>query len=225
MSVLANEQDQLDAIKSWFKNYGKTTLLFFVVGLGASYGWKMWQQSQATYNEQASLIYDQLLSSFNQNNEDALIAEANKLASDYSKTPYGNMAHFMLAHNAIEKGNLDKAFKELNQVMNTSNDSKIRQIARVRAARILLAKHQLKEALALLDKVENATFLPQINEVKGDIFAAMGEADKARASYKAALGATEKGEFNHPLLEMKFEQLSVQNNALAAMTVPVNKTV
>ena len=58
MSVLANEQEQLEAIKSWWKNYGKTTVLFFVIGLCASYGWRVWQQSQATYKEQASLIYD-----------------------------------------------------------------------------------------------------------------------------------------------------------------------
>ncbi len=215
MSVLVNEQEQIEAIKNWWKNYGKVSLLVFLIGISASYGWKMWQRSQAAFNEQASLIYDQMLSSFNQHNQDALIAQANSLATDYKKTPYASMADFMLAHLAVEKGDLDKAYKELNIIMDNSKDSKIRQIARVRAARILLAKHELKEALALLDKVEDSIFLPQINEVKGDIFVAMGDTTKARDSYKAALTATEKGEFNRTLLEMKFEQLSAHANALA----------
>lgn len=215
MSVLVNEQEQIDAIKNWWKNYGKISLLVFLIGISASYGWRMWQRSQSAFNEQASLIYDQMLSSFNQHNQDALIAQANSLATDYKKTPYASMADFMLAHLAVEKGDLDKAYKELKVIMDNSKDSKIRQIARVRAARILLAKHELKEALALLDKVDDSIFLPQINEVKGDIFVAMGDTTKARDSYKAALNATEKGEFNRSLLEMKFEQLSAHSNALA----------
>jgi predicted negative regulator of RcsB-dependent stress response len=159
MTVLANEQEQLEAIKLWWKNYGKVSVLVFLIGITASYGWKMWRRSQATFNEQASLIYDQMLSSFNQHNQDALIAQANSLSSDYKKTPYASMADFMLAHLAVEKGDLDKAYKELNIIMENSKDAKIRQIARVRAARILLAKHQLKEALALLDTVDNTTYL------------------------------------------------------------------
>ena len=157
MSVLANEQEQLEAIKSWWKNYGKMSVLVFFLGIALSYGWKMWQHSQADFNQQASLIYDQMLSSFNQHNQDAFIAQANSLSTDFSKTPYGNMANFMLAHQAIEQGNLDKAYQELKAIMESSNDAKIRQIARVRAARILLAKHELKQALALLDTVDNST--------------------------------------------------------------------
>jgi predicted negative regulator of RcsB-dependent stress response len=218
MTVLANEQEQLEAIKSWWKNYGKLSVIVFLIGISASYGWKMWQRSQSAFNEQASLIYDQMLSSFNQHNQDALIARANTLSNDFSKTAYASMANFMLGHLAVEQGNFDKALKEFKQVMQSSSDAKIRQIARVRAARILLAKHQLKEALAMLEVIDNPTFLPQINEVKGDVFVAMGDAEKARDSYKAALGATEKGEFNRPLLEMKFEQLSVHTNALASAT-------
>lgn len=215
MSVLANEQDQLDAIKLWWKNYGKMSVLVFFLGIALSYGWKMWQHSQANFNQHASLIYDQMLSSFNQHNQDAFIAQANSLSKDFSKTPYANMANFMLAHQAVEQGNLDKASQELKTIMDTSKDAKIRQIARVRAARILLSKHQLKEALVLLDTVDSATFLPEINEVKGDIFVAMGDAEKARASYKAALSGTPKEETNRYLLEMKFEQLSAHTNALA----------
>lgn len=215
MSVLVNEQEQIEAIKNWWKNYGKVSLLVFLIGITASYGWKMWQRSQESFNEQASLIYDQMLTSFSQHKQDALIAQANSLSTDYKKTPYASMADFMLAHIAVEKGDLDKAFKELQTIMDNSKDSKIRQIARVRAARILLAKHQLKEAMALLDKVDDSTFLPQVNEVRGDIYIAMGETSKARDSYKEALNATEKGEFNRSLLEMKFEQLSGHTNALA----------
>lgn len=215
MSVLVDEQEQLEAIKNWWKNYGKISVLVFLIAITASYGWRMWQRSQSAFNEQASLIYDQMLTSFSAHQQDALIAQANSLATDYKNTPYGSLAEFMLAHLAVEKGDLDKAFKELKIVMDGSKDSKIRQIARVRAARILLAKNQPKEALSLLDKVEDATFLPQINEVKGDVYVAMGETTKARESYKAALNSTDKGEFNRSLLEMKFEQLSGHTNSLA----------
>ena len=52
MSVLVNEQEQIDAIKNWWKNYGKISLLVFLIGISASYGWRMWQRSQSAFNEQ-----------------------------------------------------------------------------------------------------------------------------------------------------------------------------
>jgi len=215
MSVLANEQEQIEAIKAWWKNYGKVSLLVFLLGIGLSYGWKMWQRSQQNFSQQASLIYDQMLSSYNQQNQDAFIAEANSLSKEFTKTPYANMANFMLASQAVQKGELDKAYQELKKIMESTNDSKVRQIARVRAARILLSKNELKAALALLDKVDNEVFISEINEVRGDIFVAMGNSEKARASYKEALTKLPKEESSRPILEMKFEQLSAQTNAMA----------
>jgi predicted negative regulator of RcsB-dependent stress response len=215
MSVLANDQEQIEAIKTWWKNYGKVSLLVFLLGIALSYGWRMWQSSEQNFSQQASLIYDQMLSSFNQQNQDALIAQANSLSKDFTKTPYANMANFMLASQAVQKGDLDKAYLELKKIMDSAKDSKIRQIARVRAARILLSKHELKQALALLDTVDNEIFLSEINEVRGDIFLAMGNSEKARSSYKEALTKLPKEESSRPILEMKFEQLSAQTNALA----------
>ncbi|MDQ2994038.1 MAG: tetratricopeptide repeat protein [Pseudomonadota bacterium] len=215
MAVLENEQHQLEAIKEWWKEYGKITLFIFLLTLAASFGWRYWQQRQVIVTEHASLIYDQMTTSFANQNHDAFVAQANKLVSEFDKTPYANMAQFAIAHQAVKDGKFDKALTELQLIMGQSIDPQVRQIARVRAARVLLAQNKLNDALKTLETVDSEAFKPAVHEVRGDVYLAQGEAQKARESYKAAIAATPPDETNRPLLEMKFEQLSQHTDNLA----------
>lgn len=215
MDVLQNEQHQLEAIKEWWKHYGKLTIIAFAVTLAASYAWRYMQQREVIVTQQASLIYDQMTASFSNQNRDAFVAQANKLISEFGKTPYANMAEFAVAHQAVKDGKFDKAFTELKNVFTVSKDAQVRQIARVRAARVLLAQNKLDDALQVLTTIDSETFMPMVHEVRGDIFVAQGDAQKARQSYKSAIAATPAEEVNRPLLEMKFEQLSQHVDNLA----------
>lgn len=215
MAVLENEQHQLEAIKEWWKNYGKLTIVVFFLTLAASFAWKYWQQREVSVTEQASIIYDQMTASFANQDRDAFAAQANKLISEFDKTPYANMAAFSVAHQAVKDGNFDKALSELQTIIAQSGDPQVRQIARIRSARVLLAQNKLKDALQVLGKLDSETYLPVVHEVRGDVFVAQGETQKAREAYKAAIAGTSAEEINRPLLEMKFEQLSQHTNSLA----------
>ena len=46
MEVYSTENEQVDAIKQFFKNYGLTIVLAAVIGFGGVFGWKYWQSHQ-----------------------------------------------------------------------------------------------------------------------------------------------------------------------------------
>lgn len=215
MAVTDSEQHQIESLKEWWKNYGKLIIIAFFITLAASWGWRYWQQREMVITAQASQIYDQMTASFSNQDHDAFAAQANKLVSEFSKTPYANMAEFAVANQAIKDAKFDKALTALQNIIATSNDAQVREIARVRAARVFLAQNKLADALQVLEKLDSTAFMPIVQEVRGDVYMAQGDTEKARASYKSALAATPAEEISRPLLEMKFEQLSQHAENLA----------
>ena len=215
MAVVKNEQEQVEMLKEWWQENGKFTVIAFILTAAAVLGWNAYKRHQVASKQQASALYQQMMYSFAQEKQNAFVAQANKIINDHADLPYANLASFVLAKSAIDSGKYDEAVKQFQHVVATAKDDRIRQIARIRAARVLLAQDKPNDALQLLATVDNKTFLPLINEVRGDIYVAKGDTKNARESYQAALNEMSEDELNRSILEMKFEQLSQHGNALA----------
>jgi predicted negative regulator of RcsB-dependent stress response len=184
-----DEHQQWEAIKAWWKENGRLIITVVVVVSIAIVGFKYWQSTQKTNAQQASILYDQLLNNaYSSNPSDATLAIiANKLQEDHARTPYASAAALFEAKAAAERGDLQAAQDKLIWVVDHSKDSNLRQIARLRLARVLLAENQPDQALEKLSKVDNETYIPAINLVKGDIFTLKNNKIEAEKAYKEAL--------------------------------------
>jgi predicted negative regulator of RcsB-dependent stress response len=203
-----NEHEQWEAIKTWWKGNGVAVVMIVIIAVGLSFGFRYWQQSRVQKAEQASVLYDQLLlTSFSLKSDQLTTQVANDLEKNYSHTPYAALAAFIEAREAAEKNDLPGAQHKLQWVIDHAKGKDLRQIARVRIARVLLALEQPEQALKLLEKVEDAAFMPAINQVKGDILLSQGKNKEARAAYEAALAAVPATEPIHAYLEMEVAQL------------------
>ena len=76
---------------------------------------------------------------------------------------------------------------------------------------MLADQQQFDKALAQLDSVEPSVQADACEEVRGDIYLAQGEAEKARAAYKKAmdLSATQNKGQSRPILKIKHDNLLV----------------
>lgn len=191
--VYSNEHEQWEAIKNWWKDNGKSTLLILAVVLAVSLGYSAWQHYQVRQKSNAGVLYEQLQNSLQQDPSGRVVNDiADNLTRNYAHTPYASLAAFFAAKNAVEKNNLPMAEQRLQWVVDHSKTSALRQIARLRLARLLSAEHKQEQALMLLQTVDDATYQPAIRLVQGDIYFAQGQVPKARQSYTAALqGLTE----------------------------------
>ena len=61
VAEMRTEEEQVAAIKSWWKENGKSLVLTVAVVLAGVFGWKAWQQKQANDAEAASIIYQNLV--------------------------------------------------------------------------------------------------------------------------------------------------------------------
>lgn len=208
MTEYLTEQEQIQQIKTWLKQYGPTILLGIVIALIMTTSWRYWQNYQNKMLMHASSIYDEMLAFRAQNNEDGATVQAKKLLAHYRKTPYADMASLLLARNAVLNKDYPEATKQLNDVIDHSNNASLREMARIRLARILLAEKKPNEALALLKKMDDKNYLGLADEVRGDAYLIKQDPDAARKAYQLALQELPNAEVVRPILEMKYANLA-----------------
>lgn len=202
------EQEQIQQLKSWIKQYGPTILGGVLLALALTYGWHYWQNYQNRIMTHASLIYDEMLGMRAQDNADGSTTQAKKLISDYPKTPYASMAALLLAREAVKKNNYAEAISRLNWVIDHSKSKSLREIARLRIARILVAEQKPSEALNLLKIIDDNDYAGLADETKGDAYLAMNDQPSARQAYASALKKLPQAQSTRPLLQMKYDNLA-----------------
>ncbi len=208
MTDYLTEQEQIEILKNWIKQYSLVILAGVLIAVAAITGWRYWQQRQTKIIHHASAVYDEMLTKRAQNEPAATLVQAQKLFDHYSQTTYGQMAAFMLARDAITQKNYADGEKYLKWVLKKSSTASIREIARIRLARIYIAMNQSEQALTTLEKVEDKTFNGLIEEVKGDAYVSMHNTTLARRAYKQALDDLPNAETVRPLLQMKYDNLA-----------------
>jgi predicted negative regulator of RcsB-dependent stress response len=92
-------------------------------------------------------------------------------------------------------------------VVEHSKDPAMRQIARIRAARLLLAMDKADDALALLNKRDDESMNILTDEVRGDIYAVQKNYAEARKAYTKAQSENPESRVLLPILELKLSSL------------------
>lgn len=202
------EQEQIQQLKNWIKQYGFTILAGIVIALLITSGWRYWQSYRDRILTHASIVYDEMLALRSQNNTDGASVQAKKLLTHYAKTPYAQMAAFMLVRDAIFKKNNDEAMNQLNWVLTHSKDYSIREIARIRLARVEIAQKKPEAALKTLKKMDDKNFIGLVDEIRGDAYVMQNNISAAREAYQLALSEIPNAEINRPILEMKYNNLA-----------------
>jgi predicted negative regulator of RcsB-dependent stress response len=219
------DDEQLEAVKHWFSEYAPWLAGGVLVGAAVFFGYRYYQ----TYNNDRDLKAAEQFSVMTvalQTNDRAKSRKiADELIKDYASSPYADQAQLTLARLDVDEAQLDKAMAPLTQVMNNSKDMELRQIARLRLARILTEQGKSDEAIKMLPEPIPPAFAARYYEVRGDAYLAKKDAAHAVAEYQKALGAADASGINASLLELKLQDLgAVPAPTLSAVSVnPLNK--
>ncbi|MEW9798913.1 YfgM family protein [Alteromonas sp. CYL-A6] len=206
MEQFATEEQQVEAIKKFWKEHGMAIVVGALLGLGGLYGWRYYSDAQLAEREAASVNYQTAVESLENANDDQAL---NAFIEANPDTGYTSIASLVAAKVAADKGDFDTAANHLNRVMTNAADSNLKTMAGVRLARVQMEMNQLDGALSTLDSLSNPAFEAQIAEVKGDVYVRQEKFDEARQAYTLAL---EKNA-NNPLLRMKLDNLAVAAGA------------
>lgn len=180
------EQEQLDAIKTWWKMYGNLVTGVVAAIAIAVVGWQGWNWYQNRQAAQASAIFTALEEAISAKDNGRIKAISGELTEKFSGTSYAALGAMAAAKASFDAGDLKTAKLQLSWVAENAK-GELRDMTRLRLAAVLLDDKAYDAALKQLESPHDATFDVRFNELKGEVLVAQGKKDAARDAFKAAL--------------------------------------
>ena len=205
MVAHTTEEEQVEAIKKWWKENGTSIVVGLVVGFGVLIGGNYWMENAAMQRQNASLEFSQLQDDLQQTRNDAVMKRGDHIINNFSDTPYAVLSAFAIAKIKADDGDMLSARARLQWVLDNSKQLEFLHMARMRMATVMLAEGNADGALTLLNAAEAGEYLPLYEELKGDIYVSLSQQSQARSAYEKALKANDKGD--NSLLQMKLDDL------------------
>ncbi len=218
MSEYLSEKEQWEQIRTWVRENGLWVVAGVALAAVGLQGWRWWQAHLDERGIRASAAYTRMIEALEKGDRTQAFVRLGELERDYPSSPYADQGKLLAARVYVESKELDKAAHELETVMNNSKDHELALVARMRLARIEIARGKPDEALATLNAAEPGAFAARYHEVRGDAYYAKGDKVAALKEYRGAAGNPELGDA--ALLDLKIADLAADAPPAGAATAP-----
>ena len=203
MEVYNTEEEQVEAIKDWWKENGKAVIIGAVVGLGGLFGWRYYQDSVTQAREAASQSYTSAINVLQAKGAEGA-AEVQAFIDSNEVKEYSVLAAMQLAKAQITAGDLDAALVQLKWAQSNSKDAALIPLVTYRIGRVEAELGNYDAALAELAKMSDKSWAGRVAELRGDIALRQGDKETAYAAYTEAQQADDAGQ----TLQMKLDDLA-----------------
>ena len=213
MAIYETEEEQLEALKRWWKENGTSTVVGVALGIAIIIGWNYWQEHKREQANQASALYDQLLKAAETDQKDAVDKLAKRLQDQYGNSNYAAYGSLFQAKFKVQQGDIPAA-KEILKKIAAGKDKELSHIAKIRLVKLMLASGEYEQGLQVIndvDQAEAAKFSDNYDELVGDLYVALDRLDEARTAYQKAL----KNGYQSPLLQLKIDDLTTSEKVEA----------
>ena len=203
------EQEQLDQLKHFWKQYGDliTWVMIVVLALFASWNfYNYWQKSQAV---QAAAMFDEVARASSSGDQAKIDRAFLDMKERFASTAYAQQAGLMVAKQYFTLGNVESAKAALSWVADKSDDKAYQAIAKLRLAGILGETKAYAEALVLLGGTFPKEFEALVADRQGDIFAIQDKRTEAIAAYSKSFQALDEHDEYRRLVEVKLNALGI----------------
>ncbi|MDN5449458.1 MAG: YfgM family protein [Enterobacterales bacterium] len=205
MEVYSTENEQVDALRRFFIEYGKALAIGVVIGIGALLGWRYWQNHQQAEMPGASQSYQQASEALTGGKADG-VALAEKFIEKNANN-YGVLAALQLAQHEVDQKNFAKAEQQLAWAQGQTKDENLKSLIDLRLARVQLQENKLDDALKTLDLIKATGWVAMAQDIRGDVLVKKGDVKGAREAYSKGL-ASDASQSLQGLLRMKLNNLS-----------------
>ncbi len=207
MEIYQTEEEQVDALKAWWDQKGKSLLLTLAAALVAVFGVNTWMERQQQMAEAASLQYQRMIGAFEASGEEA-VTLGRAVIENHPSSHYATLAALRLAKAAVEENDTTGAENQLQWVAANSDQAIFTDVARTRLARLMLSDQRPDEALTQLDQVTTDSLRAVVDEIRGDVMLQKGERTAARSLYVSALSGYAEVPSKRQLMQMKIDDLA-----------------
>ena len=203
------EQEQLDEIKHFWKQYGNAITWVLIAVLGAYAAWNGYQYWQRSQSAQAAAMFDEIEKVSGDGDADKLARAFAEMKDRFASTTYAQQAGLLVAKTQYDAGKLDEAKASLTWVAEKSADAGYASVGRLRLAGVLMDAKAYDEALKVLDTGIAEEFAALQSDRRGDIYLAQGKKPEAKEQFLKAFKAFDERTDYRRLVLVKLNSLGV----------------
>jgi predicted negative regulator of RcsB-dependent stress response len=218
MAYDLEEQEQIDTLKAWWKQYGNLVTWLLIAALSSFAGWTAWTNYQHGQASQASAIYDEVQRAAGLKDNAKVQGATANLTAKFAGTSYASMAALAAAKTAFDANDLKTAKVQLNWVVEHGYTKEFKALAKLRLTSILLDEKNYDEALKALGGEFPAEFDADVLDRKADVLVAQDKLKEARETYKNALDKMGEKHVGKQLVQIKLDALGGAPETKVAVT-------
>ena len=213
------EQEQLDQLKHFWKQYGNPITWLLIVVLGAVASWNFYQYWQRSQAAQAAVMFDELGRAAASGDVAKLDRIFGDMKDRFGSTVYAQQAGLLAAKQNYAVKNIEAASTALKWVADQSTDAGYQAIAKLRLADILVEKKSTDDALKTLNGSFPISFEALVADRKGDILVIQGKNKEAMSEYQKAFDSFGGQTEYRRLVEIKLNALGVSPQTVGGAVV------
>jgi len=215
VDIYRTEDEQIAAIKVWWKENGSAVIWGLVLSLVIIAGWRTYTSQTKEASEAAFAAFLTVTEAFegakgksaDSIEDKTLQSEVEKIVTNHGGHIYSQLAMMMLAKHHVGLERWDAGADVLKQALDREPVESVRILLKSRLARIYLQQENYSEVLSILSSETNLNdFAALYDEIKGDAYYFQGNLDQAREAYQRAL---EAGDSDNELLKIKLDDLAI----------------
>jgi predicted negative regulator of RcsB-dependent stress response len=211
-----DEQEQIDQLKAFWKQYGNLITWTVTIALLAYAGWQGWNYWQRDQGAKAAAMFDALDAAANSGDTEKTARVFADMKERYPRTAFTQQAALLTAKVQQEKGQAEAARGSLTWAADNASEKEYRTVARLRLAGLLLDEKKYDEALKQLDAADTPEFAGLVADRRGDILLAQGKKSEAKDAYNAAYKALGETVQYRVIVEAKLASLGAAPEAVAS---------
>ncbi len=201
------EQEQVDALKAWWKDNGKWVIGLAIIALVAFAGTQFWNKHRAGQDAEAAKLFNEVMKQVASNDAKRIGDAADALASRYGDSAYAPRAQLMAAEASLQARDVAHAKVQLQWVIDHAGEAGLQDTARLKLASVLLDEKKYDEAIKQLDAAHPESFTGLFADLRGDVLSAQGKVAEARAAYQQAYDKTDPKSVYRNLIQLKMDGL------------------
>jgi predicted negative regulator of RcsB-dependent stress response len=180
------EQEQLDELKHFWKQYGNAITWFLIVVMGAYSGWNAFQYWERQQSTKASALFDEVERQAVAGDAAKLERSWNDMKERFPRTTFAAQSALLAAKVFQQTGKNEAAQSALSWASDNASDEASAQLARIRLANLMVQQKSYDDALKTLSKPFQPAFAGLAADVQGDILILQNKPAEAVKAYSSA---------------------------------------
>ena len=180
------EQEQLDELKHFWKQYGNAITWLLIAVMGSYVGWTGYQYWERQQSAKAAALFDEVERTAAAGDAAKMERAWNDMKDRFPGTTYAAQSALLAARVFQHADKSDAAQVALKWASDNASDEASAQLARLRLANLQVQQKSFDEALKTLSKPFQASFAGLAADVQGDILMAQNKSPEAIKAYADA---------------------------------------